>query len=398
MSFDNADILIVGAGIIGLTIARELVRTGHEGIVIIDKEPELGRHASGRNSGVLHAGIYYSPDSLKAKSCLNGNFMMRAYCKERGLPILENGKVIVTRTAEELPVLDELYRRAVTNGAKVEIIDEKQLAEIEPNAKTVERALFSHYTAVVDPKAVLKSLKADLEQTGRVKIHLGCRLTGLPGKGRAATSQGEIGYHRLVNASGAYCDKVAGMFGIGEKYRLIPFKGVYRLLHKDAPFTVNSSIYPVPDIRNPFLGVHFTRSVHGDVYVGPTAIPAFGRENYGVLAGIDREGFAIAYEDLVLFLSNPQFRSVALSEPMKYLPSSFFRDAARLVKQLEKPDLVAATKVGIRPQLVNWETKQMVMDFMVVAEGNSLHVLNPISPAFTSSMDLAQNIVAEHFS
>ena len=397
MSFEKAEILIVGAGIIGLTLARELVRTGHGDIVIIDKETELGRHASGRNSGVLHAGIYYAPDSLKAKSCLNGNFLMRSYCKEKGLPLLENGKVIVTRTSQELPVLDELYRRAISNGAKVDMIDERQLAEIEPNARTVDRALFSHYTAVVDPKAVLKSLKEDLEQSGRVQIHLGCRFLGLSGSGTARTSGGAIGFNRFVNASGAFCDKVAQQFGVGGKYRLIPFKGVYRLLRKEAPFTVNSSIYPVPDIRNPFLGVHFTRSVHGDVYVGPTAIPAFGRENYGVLSGIDAEGFTIAYEDLVLLMSNPQFRSVAFSEPVKYVPSYFYRDAARLVKQLAPSDLLSAAKVGIRPQLVDWETKQMVMDFMVVADGSSLHVLNPISPAFTSSMDLAQGMVAAHF-
>jgi (S)-2-hydroxyglutarate dehydrogenase len=394
---DRADILIVGAGIIGLTIARELVSKGFGDIVIIEKEPELGRHASGRNSGVLHAGIYYSPDSLKAKSCLNGNFLMRAYCKEKGLPLLENGKVIVTRTPEELPVLDELYTRATANGAKVEIIDEKQLAEIEPNAKTVGRALYSHYTAVVDPKAVLKSLKHDLEETGRVKFILDCKLTGIKGSGTAVTTKGEIGFNRFVNAAGAYCEMVARMFGVAEKYRLIPFKGVYRLLRKDAPFTVNSSIYPVPDIRNPFLGVHFTRSVHGDIYLGPTAIPAFGRENYGIIAGIDAEGFAIALEDLVLFFANPKFRSVALSEPVKYLPSFFFRDAARLVKELSPHDLIPATKVGIRPQLVDWETKQMVMDFMLVPDGPALHVLNPISPAFTSSMDLAQGIVATHF-
>ena len=397
MLLDKGETLIVGAGIIGLAIARELVMAGHRDLVIIEKEPELGRHASGRNSGVLHAGVYYAPDSMKAKSCLRGNFLMRAYCKEKGLPLLENGKVIVTRSPQELPVLEELCRRATANGAKVEMIDERQLAEIEPNARTVERALFSHYTAVVDPKAVLASLKRDLEQSGRVKFHFDCRLTALGTSGRAVTSKGEIEFGRFVNAAGAYCDKVARLFGVGEKYRLIPFKGVYRLLSKDAPFTVNSSIYPVPDIRNPFLGVHFTRSVHGDVYLGPTAIPAFGRENYGILAGIDAEGFGIAFEDLVLFMTNPQFRSVALSEPVKYLPAYFYRDAARLVKQLSPADLIPATKVGIRPQLVDWETKQLVMDFMVEAKGPSLHVLNPISPAFTSSMDLAAGIVRDHF-
>jgi len=374
------------------------VNAGFGDIVIIEKEPELGRHASGRNSGVLHAGIYYAPDSLKARSCLNGNRLMRAYCLEKGLPLLESGKVIVTRTPDELPVLDELYRRAIANGARVDIIDEKQLAAIEPNARTVERALFSHYTAVVDPKAVLQSLRTDLEGSGRVRLHTDCCLTDIRGGGTAVTSRGEIGFGRFVNAAGAYCDKVARLFGVGEKYRLIPFKGLYRQLRKGAPCTVNGNIYPVPDIRNPFLGVHFTRSVHGDVYLGPTAIPAFGRENYGLLAGIDAEGFGILLEDLVMFLANPQFRSVALSEPKKYIPSFFYRDAARLVKELRPADVEPSAKVGIRPQLVDWETKQLVMDFMVVAEGTSLHVLNPISPAFTSSMDLARTVVQQHFS
>jgi L-2-hydroxyglutarate oxidase LhgO len=397
MLLDKSEILIVGAGIIGLTIARELVRAGYRDIVIIEKEPELGRHASGRNSGVLHAGIYYAPDSLKAKSCLNGNFLMRDFCREKGLPLLEKGKVIVARTPEELPVLDELHRRATANGAKVEIIDEQQLAGIEPNARTVERALFSHYTAVVDPKAVLHALLEELTASGAVKIHFDCRMTGLAGSGTALTDRGRIGFSRLVNAAGAWCDRVAGLSGIGSRFRLIPFKGLYRQLRRDAPCRVNGNIYPVPDIRNPFLGVHFTRSVHGNVYLGPTAIPAFGRENYGLLAGIDVEGFGILMEDLIMFLSNPQFRSVALTEPKKYIPSCFIRDAARLVKELRPEDVEPSAKVGIRPQLVDWETKQLVMDFMVVADGPSVHVLNPISPAFTSSMDLARTIVAEHF-
>jgi L-2-hydroxyglutarate oxidase LhgO len=154
----------------------------------------------------------------------------------------------------------------------------------------------------------------------------------------------------------------------------------------------------VPDIRNPFLGVHFTRSVHGEVYLGPTAIPAFGRENYGILSGIDSGCLGIALQDLVLFVENPKFRTIALTEPLKYLPSCFFQDAARLVQQLSLADVRPSDKVGIRPQLVDWDTKQLVMDFLVMADGPSLHILNPISPAFTSSMDLAQRIVTEHFS
>ena len=397
MTTERADILIIGAGIIGLTLARELVKAGHGDILVIEKETEPGKHASGRNSGVLHAGIYYSPDSLKAKSCLNGNRLMKEYCREKWLPLRESGKVIVARTAEELPTLDDLFRRATTNGARVELIDERQLAEIEPNARTVARALLSHDTAVVDPKAIMKSLRTELEATGKVRILCDCRLVGLKRSTTAVTNRGDIGFRRVINAAGAYCDQVAALFGVGKQYRLIPFKGLYRVLKPGTPYTINSNIYPVPDIRNPFLGVHFTRSVAGDVYLGPTAIPAFGRENYGLFAGVDTEAFRIALEDALLFLVNPQFRSVALAEPKKYVPSYFFHDAARMVKQLSPDDIAPSAKVGIRPQLVNWETKQLVVDFIVQVDGDALHVLNPISPAFTSSMDLAQKIVAEHF-
>jgi (S)-2-hydroxyglutarate dehydrogenase len=397
MASDSAEVLIVGAGIIGLTIARELLAQGRENVVLLEKEPELGRHASGRNSGVLHAGIYYAPDSLKAKSCLNGNFLMRAYCKEKGLPVLETGKVIVARSEEELPALEELHRRATANGAKVEFVDEKRLAEIEPNARTCGRALFSHYTAIVDPKQVLQSLRADLEGSGKARILTGSAFTGLKGPRVALTPHGQISFSRLVNAAGAHCDLVARHFGVARDYRLIPFKGIYRKLKKGVGFTVNGNIYPVPDIRNPFLGIHFTRSVHGDVYLGPTAIPAFGRENYGLFSGMDAAGLPIALEDAALFFRNPKFRQVALSEPRKYLAAFFNRDAAKLVKRFDPSDFEKADKVGIRPQLVDWRTKELVMDFLVEAQGDAVHVLNPISPAFTSSMDLARTVVRDHF-
>lgn len=381
----------------GLTLARELLARGLEDVVVVEKEPELGRHASGRNSGVLHAGIYYSPDSLKARSCLRGNLLMREYCKARGLPVLETGKVVVARTAEELPALDELHRRAVVNGARVDFLDEKQLEEVEPSARTVGRALFSHLTAAVDPKLVLQALRAELEASGRATLLLGCAFQGVAGPGRVRTTQGEIGYARLVNAAGAHCDRVARHFGLAQDYRLIPFKGIYRRLRPGASFPLHGNIYPVPDVRNPFLGVHFSRSVHGDVYLGPTAIPALGPENYGLLSGADAGGLRILAEDAVLFFANPRFREVALTEPRKYLAAFFNRDARRLVKSFDPALFERARKVGIRPQLVNWRTKELMMDFLVEAKDETVHVLNPISPAFTSSMDLARTIADRHF-
>lgn len=394
---EKSEILIVGAGIIGLTIARELVSQGYGDIVILEKESELGCHASGRNSGVLHAGIYYAPDSLKARSCLNGNRLMRAYCIDKGLNILESKKVIVTRSGDELDTLHQLYERSLLNGAKVELIDEKQLSELEPNARTVEQALYSHYTAVVDPKQVLASLKDELIQSGKVNIIFNCAVTGLSGSKSLVTTKGLIGFSRLVNAAGAYSDKIAHLFGIGHEFALIPFKGIYRQLREGLPWTVNGNIYPVPDIRNPFLGVHFTRSVYGKIYVGPTAIPALGRENYGIFSGIDSECFRIIFEDAMMFLQNREFRNVALSEPKKYIPTVFFNDAKKLVKQLSPDDLLPSTKVGIRAQLVDWKSKKLVMDFMLKSDGGNIHILNPVSPAFTSSMDLAQTVVRDYF-
>ncbi|MGZ8440450.1 MAG: L-2-hydroxyglutarate oxidase [Candidatus Deferrimicrobiaceae bacterium] len=394
---EKADVLIVGAGIIGLTLARSLVMAGVDDIVIVEKEAAPGMHASGRNSGVLHAGIYYAPDSLKARSCLNGNFLMRAYCREKGLPLQENGKVIVARDEGEIPALSELMRRATANGAKVEMIDEAQLAGIEPNARTAGKALLSHDTACVDPAAVLASLRKDLETGGKVTLATGCLFTGVKGSRKAVTSRGEISFRKFVNAAGAHCDRVAHLFGVARRYRLIPFKGIYRKLRKGLSHTVRGNIYPVPDIRNPFLGVHFSRDVHGEVYLGPTAIPAFGRENYGIFSGIDREGASIALSDAILFFRNAKFREVALTEPRKFGKRAFFRDAARLVKVLSPSDIEPSEKVGIRAQLVDWETKELVMDFQVIADGDAIHILNPISPAFTSSMDIARTLVRAHF-
>ena len=393
---DKTDVLIVGGGIIGLTLARELARGGRSDIVILEKEPELGRHASGRNSGVLHAGIYYAPDSVKARTCLAGNRLMKAYCREKGLPLVEGGKVIVARSEAELPTLDELFRRATANGARVEWLDEKQLADVEPMARTVGKAIWSRETAVVDPNAVLAALRQDLEAAG-VRVVTGVRFLGLAGAGTAVTSAGAVGFRRFVNAAGAWCDEVARAFGVGGEYRLIPFKGIYRKLRPGASFPVNGNVYPVPDVRNPFLGVHFTRSAHGDVYVGPTAIPAFGRANYGLLRGADRGGLGLLAADAVLFVANPRFRDVALTEPRKYLAHYFHRDAARLVKRYDPALFPRAEKVGIRPQLVDWRTKELVMDFLVEAKDASVHVLNPISPAFTSSMELARTVAREHF-
>ncbi len=387
----ETEVLIVGAGIIGLTIARELVNRGCSKILIIEKEHKVGLHASGRNSGILHAGVYYTPDSLKARSCLRGNILMKEYCRTKGLPLIESGKLIVTKSEDELPILYELAQRAHSNGANVELVDEKATREIEPCARTVKCALWVKNTATIDPLRVLNSLLKDLTRDGKVTVLFDCAFFDIVGSNEVTTNKERIRFNYFVNTSGSYCDRVAHKFGLAKHYRIVPFKGIYWKLKGDSPLSkkIKGNIYPVPNLRNPFLGVHFSKNCFGDVYVGPTAIPAFGREHYGIVKGIDKEAVRIFLDDLNLFLTQPQFRSVALEEPLKYWKPCFFRDASKLVKGLEMNHLEFSSKAGIRPQLINTKKKTLEMDFIVEQDSNSIHVLNPISPAFTASMDLA---------
>ncbi len=389
-------IVICGGGIVGLSIAKELLKRGVEDITILEKENKLGVHASGRNSGVLHAGIYYTPDSLKAKFCLRGNLLMREYCREKEIPVLETGKVIVTKKEEELDTLYELYRRAKTNGADVKLIDATELEEIEPYARTVERAIYSPLTAVVDSKKVLECIAKELEGSGKVRIIKGAKVLGLKNSKVLRTTKGDIEFTFFINSAGAFADKIAHLFGVGSHFTIIPFKGTYKKLRKEKSYLVRGNIYPVPDIRNPFLGVHFTKSYNGEVYIGPTAIPAFGRENYGIIKGIDREAVSILLKDIILFFTNSKFRKVAFIEPRKYLSKFFYEDIKPMVEGLSINDIIPSNKVGIRPQLVDWEKKELVMDFLVLKDSNSVHILNAISPAFTSAFAFAEYVVSQY--
>ncbi|MDI6864527.1 L-2-hydroxyglutarate oxidase [Thermodesulfovibrio yellowstonii] len=387
-------IIICGAGITGLSLARELVKQGIKDITIIEKEASLGKHASGRNSGVLHAGIYYTPDSLKAKFCLRGNLLMKQYCKEKGLTLIESGKVIVTKKESEVPVLHELYRRAKANGAKVELIDEKTLREIEPYAKTCEQALYSPLTAVINPKEILDSLEKELESAG-VKIEKGVALRGLK-KGKLLTNKDTFSFELFINSAGSHADRIAHLFGLAKQYRIVPFKGLYKKLKKEKSYLVKGNIYPVPDIKNPFLGVHFTKVHDGTVYVGPTATPAFGRENYKLLDDLGIETVKILWRDLSLLLTNEKFRNTAITEIKKYLKANFYRDVKDMIEGVNPTDLLPPKKVGIRPQLIDIKKKELVMDFLVIKDANTLHILNAISPAFTSAFAFTEYVVKEY--
>jgi (S)-2-hydroxyglutarate dehydrogenase len=389
----QCQVLIVGAGITGLTTARELLKRGAEDLLIIEKEKSLGAHASGRNSGVLHAGIYYSPGTNKARFCVEGNRLMKEYCRERRLTLEESGKVIVAGDADKLEGIEELKRRADSCGAESRIIGDKELSEIEPYAVRNGKALYSPDTAVISPLEILESLKDELIESGKVKINFSTSFKDVSGSTTAVTTRGDIKFERFVNAAGAFADKVARHFGVGDRYRILPFKGTYKKLSPGASHLVRSNIYPVPDLRNPFLGVHFTRGADGNVYLGPTAIPALGREEYGFLDDISKETISILLRDSVLFFTNEAFRTAAVGEIRKYASGYLYKEARKLVPELKADDLIFSPKTGIRPQLVDWSSKELVMDFLVLREADSIHILNAISPAFTCSMAFAKYTV-----
>lgn len=390
----TCDFLVIGAGIIGVSVAREL-RCRYGGrIVVIEKEPEAGRHASGRNSGVLHAGVYYAAGSLKARLCVEGNRRMREYCLARGIPMTDKGKVIVARHDGDLPVLQELHRRSQANGVRASLINERELRDIEPCAKTIGQALYVQDTAVVNPQQVMEALVADAMREG-VEFRYDCEWREAGRNGSVETSHGPIGYGHLVNCAGLFADRIAHAYGVGRQYRILPFRGHFYVLRPESRVKVNGNIYPVPDLRNPFLGVHFTRRPDGQTTVGPSALPLLGREHYRGFRGINLwDGVAMVQYLVRLVLRNPDhFRSLAWQEVAKLSRKGFYREAASLVEGLEEHDLLPGKEPGIRAQLVNMATAELVNDYVLEHGDRSTHVLNAVSPAFTSSLPFAEYVV-----
>lgn len=394
------DFLIVGAGIIGLAMARELrARHPKASIAVLEKEDSIGQHASGRNSGVLHSGIYYKEGSLKAQVCAEGAREMAAYCKERDLPLSQTGKVILPVSMDDGPQLDLLYKRAKANGARVEIIDKDQLKEIEPAARSVlGKALYAPETSVIDPKRILASLSKELEKD-RIQIIYNSPVHTISKHRKTVLSDSSVySYGHLINAAGIFADKIAKAFDIGQKYVMAPFKGLYYDLSPKSALQINHLIYPVPDLNVPFLGVHFTKSVSGNVYVGPTAIPALGRENYTGLDGMNLSEAAINLMRMGrLYLCNQQgFRRYAHEEASRFIKKYFIQAARNLVPDLVPSDLVPSKKVGIRAQLLDTKQNKLVSDFLVERAENSTHILNAVSPAFTSAFSFSRLVVENY--
>ena len=389
----TSDFLIVGAGIIGVNIALSLRdKYPDSKITILEKETEPGLHASGRNSGVLHAGFYYSSDSIKARFCKEGNLYLTDYCLEHNLPINQCGKLVVAENESELKGLNELLKRSQENNVELIEVDEKQAKEIEPNVRTYQKALFSPSTSSVDPKKVMASLFNEVNQKS-ITLKLNTEFISKNEKViKTTTGSIEAGY--LINAAGLHADKIAMQYGFSEDYRIVPFKGIY-LYVNPSKLQLKTHIYPVPDLNNPFLGVHFTLDVNGNTKIGPSATPAFWREQYGGIRNFNfREMVEIGIRDSSLFFYNhSNFRNLAFRELKNYSKKNMAKEASKMVSDFSVNSVNKWGKPGIRAQLINLVEKKLEMDFIFEGDDKSWHILNAVSPAFTCSKPFTDFLV-----
>ena len=386
------DIAIIGGGIVGLATARALgERTPGARLVILEKEAKLATHQTGNNSGVIHSGIYYKPGSYKAKLCVEGKGLMLEFCQKHRIRVDHVGKVIVATSQAELPRLQTLYERGVANGVPVEMLEPAQLREIEPHAAAL-RAIRSPSTAIVDYKEVCAAMTRELTARG-VVIETGARVTSIARTAGAldiVTPRTVVRARRLVNCAGLYSDVVARMAGARVDVRIIPFRGEYYMIRPERQDIVRGLIYPVPDPEFPFLGVHLTRTVHGEVEAGPNAVLAFAREGYrfGRVSPSELAG-TLAYRGFWQ-MARRYWRMGSYEMYRSLSKGAFVQALQRLVPAL-RPEDVTRGGAGVRAQAVSPDGS-LVDDFRIVAEADVIHVLNAPSPGATASLAIGRHI------
>jgi L-2-hydroxyglutarate oxidase LhgO len=388
---------VVGAGIVGLAVARRLAALGNE-VTVLEKEDRVAAHQTGHNSGVAHAGLYYPPGSLKARLCRRGVTLLEQYCGERGLPFVACGKLVVARSAAEVPALDEIERRAHGNGVPgLRRLGAAGLREVEPYARGVA-ALHSPRTAIVDFPAIARSFAEDLRAAGGA-VRLGfevasvrCDAAAAPGVVVRSTAGDEVAFDHLVICAGLQSDRVSRLAGDTPGPAIVPFRGEYHRLRAERSGLVRGLIYPVPDPRYPFLGIHLTRRVDGTVEIGPNAVLALAREGYG------RGAFAAG--DLWETLRWPGFAHLSRRHwrtGVRELYGSMSRRAFVAAARSYVPDLrpgdVVRGGAGVRAQAVDADGT-LVDDFRVHRRGPVTAVRNAPSPAATSSLAIAEHLAA----
>jgi (S)-2-hydroxyglutarate dehydrogenase len=394
MTDSRYDAIIIGGGAVGLGVALEISRRfPRRKLLVLEKEDKVARHQSGHNSGVIHSGVYYKPGSLKARLCVAGAAAMVEFCREHGIPHNVCGKVIVATEEEELPRLEELRQRGELNGLKgLRLIGADELREIEPHA-TGRRALFVPSTGVTDFASVCRKYAELIVANGAI-VQTSAEVKGIRRSTQeivVETTKGNFATSSLINCAGLYSDRIARMAGDDPKIMIVPFRGEYYHLTPERAALVRALIYPVPDPRFPFLGVHFTRRVSGTVDAGPNAVLALAREGYSHAD--------VSVRDLASSLAFPGFWRMArkhwrngFGEWHRSLSKhAFVRALQRLLPEIEEKDLVRGGS-GVRAQALKADGA-LVDDFQFVPSGKVLHVLNVPSPAATASLVIGRTIV-----
>jgi L-2-hydroxyglutarate oxidase len=394
VSSSKMDVTIVGAGIVGLATAMQLTRRRPDlSVIVLDKEDRIAAHQTGHNSGVIHAGLYYKPGSLKAQMSVEGSRSMIEFCQEHNLPYELCGKVVVATTEQELPRLDQLYERGTANGVPgLRKLSAEEIREREPHAAGLA-GLFSPRTGIVDYKLVCATYARLVEQTGG-EIRLRTRVTGIeprPGEMVIETAGDPIHTNRIINCAGLQGDVVARMTGSTQGTRIVPFRGEYYELTPESQRLVQGLVYPVPDPAFPFLGVHFTKKISGSVEAGPNAVLAFAREGYkktdlspGYLAGLASfPGFWV--------MASRYWRTGLGEFYRSWSKRAFVHALQKLLPELTVDDLKPGG-AGLRAQAMDTRGN-LLDDFRIVEAPNVIHVLNAPSPAATVSLVIGRAIV-----
>jgi L-2-hydroxyglutarate oxidase len=386
-----AGYVVIGAGIVGWATAHRLtIEYPDATVTVIDKEPRVAAHQTGHNSGVIHAGVYYRPGSLKATLCRAGSASMVAFAAEHGIPVEICGKLIVATDAGELPRLHALFARATANGLPVQMLSADEAVEFEPHVAAVA-AMRVASTGIISYTAVCETLARLITANGG-RIMLGTTVTGVSGN-VVETDQGDLPADFVVNCAGLQSDRIARLAGIRPAARIVPFRGEYYELREDRRHLVKGLIYPVPDPQFPFLGVHLTRMIDGSVHAGPNAVLATAREGYSWGRISARDLAEVAAFPGMWRLARKHLR-YGLTEVRRSLSRPMFaRSLARLVPEITEADLVPSA-AGVRAQAI-LPSGELVDDFLIESRGGQVHVLNAPSPAATSSLEIAKHIVSQ---
>ena len=392
MSAKSFDILVIGGGIIGTATALALQSNSNLHIMLIEAENKLAFHQTGNNSGVIHSGLYYKPGSLKAKNCSEGRELLYTFCAEHNIPLERCGKIVIATNESELIALDDLYKRGIANGLTgILKLSSEEIKSYEPHTIGIA-GIFVPQTGIVDYSTVTETYaKLFLEAGGYIETN--CKFLSIKnfnGEIIAATTKGDFKTKVLVNCGGLYCDRIAKLCGVNPGLQIVPFRGEYYKLKKEKEYLVKNLIYPVPDPRFPFLGVHFTRMMKGGVEAGPNAVLAFKREGY------TKKDFSIADLSQMIFYSGfwkmaSKYYKMGFGEfHRSFSRKAFVNALQKLIPEIQEDDIESGG-AGVRAQALEPDGK-LVDDFSIVEASRMVHVLNAPSPAATASLSIGKTI------